>query len=126
MGAVDGIYISEDGKHTLTITGSNDSDGSFSGSFVSNTTRTGEMNYSQIFGQYSFASSANHWPAQIGFYAVFNRQPRHYVIADHWNGIRTSNGNLLISGVRTYTTDAGLYNLQTFENIHFTIAPTEK
>ncbi|OKP00176.1 hypothetical protein [Xenorhabdus thuongxuanensis] len=126
MGSVNGIYISEDGQHHLTITGSNDSNGSFSGSFISSPTSGGRLTYNQIIGQYAFVSATNYWPAQIGFSAIFIREPRHYVIADYWNGIRTSDGNLLMSGVRTYTTDAGLYDLYTFEKIRFIIAPTEK
>ncbi|PHM67858.1 hypothetical protein Xsto_00148 [Xenorhabdus stockiae] len=125
MGSIDGIYISEDRKHTLTITNSNDTNGSFSGSFISSHLSIGEITYEWVSGEYEFVSNTKYWPAQIGFYSGFRPTPKSYVIADHWNGIRMANGNLLMSGLRTYTTDAGIYDIYTFEKVIFTLAPTE-
>ncbi|PHM38179.1 hypothetical protein Xmau_03566 [Xenorhabdus mauleonii] len=126
MGAVDGTYTSEDGKYTLTITKSYNSNGSFEGAFIGKHLTMGEINYEQLVGEYDFSSGNKYWPAQIGFYATFSPTPKSYVIADHWNGIRTANGNIIMSGVRTYTTDAGLYDIYTFEKVILTLIPTEQ
>ncbi|MDC9605642.1 hypothetical protein [Xenorhabdus griffiniae] len=129
MGSVDGMYISEDHKHILTIINSSDTSATFGGSFTSSCRLTGEVSYSQLFGQYRFVADNQEWPAQISFYSILAPTPplpRKYVIADHWNGIRTGDGNILVSGLRTYTTDVGLYDIYTFEKILFTLTPAEK
>ncbi|PHM47738.1 hypothetical protein [Xenorhabdus sp. KK7.4] len=126
MGSVDGIYISKD--HTLTITDSVDKLATFSGSFISNNLLTGGVHYDQISGQYRFAADAQAWPAQISFFAILAPIPpasRKHVIADYWNGIRTADGSIIMSGVRTYTTDEGIYDIYTFEKVIFTLTPTE-
>ncbi|PHM51770.1 hypothetical protein [Xenorhabdus sp. KK7.4] len=128
MSLIDGIYISEDHKHTLTIIDSTTSPaGAFGGSFISNSLSTGRVNYTQIIGQFKYPSDnpAKIWPSQISFYSYFISSPRTYVIADHWNGIRMADGNIIMSGLRTYTTDAGLYDMHYFEKIFLTLAPTE-
>ncbi|WP_323866521.1 hypothetical protein, partial [Xenorhabdus cabanillasii] len=78
MGLIDGIYISEDRKHTLTITDSSTSPaGAFSGSFISNSLSTGRVNYAQIIGQFKYPSDnpSKIWPSQISFYSFFISSP---------------------------------------------------
>ncbi|PHM31341.1 hypothetical protein [Xenorhabdus innexi] len=124
VGSVNGVYISEDLNYTLTVTDNNPSPGIFKGSFVSHSTLTGGVNYDEIFGQYRFVADDQQWPAQISFYSILTASPRKHVIADSWNGIRTADGNIIMSGVRTYTTKEGLYDIYTFEKIIFKLTPT--
>ncbi|WP_446470998.1 hypothetical protein [Xenorhabdus stockiae] len=125
VGSIDGIYISEDRKHTLTITNSVDRLASFSGSFISQNLSIGEINYDKITGDYAFSNDIKKWPSQVGFRSLSAFSPKSYVIADHWNGIRTADGTIIMSGLRTYATDAGLYDIHYFEKVVFTLTPIE-
>ncbi|PHM45863.1 hypothetical protein Xmau_00254 [Xenorhabdus mauleonii] len=117
MGPIDGTYVSLDEKLSLEITNSNDHPGVFDGIFKHYSLELGNLIYANVSGEYRYVTQQTAF--QIGFSAIISPAAVEYIITDHWNGVRTSDKSLIMSGLRTYVTNSGLYNIHHFDKIIF-------
>ncbi|KMJ44794.1 MULTISPECIES: hypothetical protein [Xenorhabdus] len=117
MGPIDGTYASHDENFSLTIINSDDRPGTFNGIFKAKDLSIGDLTYNNVTGEYRYVIQQPVF--QIGFYAIIRPESTEYVITDHWNGVRTNDKSLLLSGLRTYITSAGSYDIHYFEKILF-------
>ncbi|GLY62508.1 hypothetical protein Pcaca05_33650 [Pectobacterium carotovorum subsp. carotovorum] len=116
-----GNYIDKDGLYNLKITEATSSIGQFKGTFTVKDTPEGEIQY--IIGdeepaRYNFTKNTNF--AGMGFIGLSRPQDRRFVLFDCWAGSIKNNGDLLMSGSRSYTKPDGVSQVFSFENIVLT------
>ncbi|WP_175001569.1 hypothetical protein [Burkholderia lata] len=118
-----GTYVSEDGQHTLKVTESTPSNGRFSGIFTAKNTPEGEVSYKIVNGDaarwyYTLRNASNDF-AGIGFMVAERPGDARFVLVDSWAGSLNNAGALLMSGSRSYTTNAGDRQVFSFGNVKF-------
>ncbi|AKQ63825.1 hypothetical protein A176_000737 [Myxococcus hansupus] len=105
---INGTYTSENGDFVLTITQSNDFNGSFSGTYVAQFTPVGPLTM-PVSGSFHFVNNPNGnlVPLALEFSAATRPADRSYLLADAWSGILTQPGVIAATGVRSYLPAGG-------------------
>lgn len=109
---INGTYTSENGDFVLTITDSNESNSTFSGSIVSKFSPQGQQTLG-ITGRWFYVNNpgGSLTPLNIGFTAVARPDNRAYCIEDAWTGVLTQPGKIIMNGIRSYLPAGGQYQL---------------
>ena len=117
-----GIFVSEDGKHKLTVTSVNIDNGTFEGSFTALDTPVGDITYDASVG-FNGGWDYLQGQASLAVRVTCRHRPSNwgYVIFDSWVGCSSNNpSKILMSGARAYTNTAGVRQVFSFDNVTFT------
>jgi hypothetical protein len=121
IGSLVGTYVSEDSQHTLVITSSLTSNGSFVGTFTTNTT-VGQITYQIPNGQWRFpAGNSNVAGLVLAGTSAGGSGSDACSICDSWAGSVTTNPphNFLMNGSRSLTTAQTTQQMFSFERVNF-------
>ncbi|KFF69073.1 hypothetical protein IW01_13155 [Pectobacterium brasiliense] len=116
-----GNYIDKNGLYSLVITEAASHVGRFKGTFTVKDTPEGEIQY--IIGDTDlaiYAYTENKNIAGISFIGFERPDDWRFVLLDSWAGSIKSNGDLLMSGSRSYTKLDGTCQVFSFNNITLT------
>lgn len=118
-----GTFVSEDGKHTLTITAVNFQEGTFTGTFTDSDTPLGAFTYPASAFTGSWLYTADRATINYGIACSSRNDSQGYtfVMRDYWVGTSGDTpSQITLSGSRSYTTKVGGQQLSSFENLTFT------
>ncbi|AIO68316.1 hypothetical protein [Burkholderia oklahomensis] len=116
---INGTYKSQDGAFTLTIANANEGHGTFGGSYVSTYTPQGQQTFSVFAGIWNYVGNPAITQNSIAFIANIRPNNWPYCIQDSWSGVMTQQGQILLTGVRSYLSANGTYVLSSLGTMPF-------
>jgi hypothetical protein len=106
---INGTYRSQNNEFVLTITNSNEENGTFTGSYVSTHTPQGQQTFSVLAGVWQYVNNpgGSLTPLNIGFIAACRPEARPFTIFDSWSGVLTKAGTFTATGTRSSLATGG-------------------
>lgn len=104
-----GTYTSSNDAYKITISETNSSKGSISGTYNSKYTPIGELEVEGNIGGYSWVTndSGDLTPFAINFQVSQRPSGRPYYIIERWSGYYTSSNVLVMTGIQGYVNGDG-------------------
>jgi len=99
-----GTYRSQSGDFVIEISKSDDSVGTFSGTYTARATPEGMQQFLLVSGSWGFINNPNgkRIPLNISLIALIRPNSWNYCIYDAWAGVLVEDGTILATGVRSY------------------------
>src|SRR5262245_1203755 len=94
---INGTYRAQNGDFVLTITNSNESNGTFQGTYTATYTEQGQQVFTNVVGTWAYVNNpgGSLTPLGLSFIAICRPDPRPYVLMDAWSGVMPQAGQFI-------------------------------
>lgn len=100
---INGTYTSEDGNFVLVVQNSNESNGTFNGTYTAAFTPQGKQSFT-VNGSWAYVANPGGGltPLALCFFAGARPEARPWCLMDSWSGVMPNPESLNMVGVRSY------------------------